>query len=253
MKHIILAIFWGFNLTHLYAQTQKQVIQENQLWLGYFNQTRLTDKWGLWADIHARATDDFVGAPSKFLFRAGLMYYLTDDLKLTNGYNFINHFPEEGHANISMPEHRMWQQLQLHTKYGKVRTMQWLRLEERWRRNIKNDSELAEGYRFDTRLRFNYMLNLPLSKKGIVPKTFFVAINNEIFVNLSRKIVYNTFDQNRFFAGISYQTGAHSNLQVGYMNVYQQLGAGSRYRSFDTIRLFYFQNLDVRKNASKNH
>jgi hypothetical protein len=97
------------------------------------------------------------------------------------------------------------------------------------------------------------MLNLPLSKKGIVPKTFFVAINNEIFVNLSRKIVYNTFDQNRFFAGLSYQTGAHSNLQLGYMNVYQQLGAGNRYRSFDTIRLFYFQNLDVRKNASKNH
>ena len=141
-----------------------------------------------------------------------------------------------------------WQQLQLHTKYGKIRTMQWLRLEERWRRNIKNDNELAAVYRFDTRLRFNYMLTIPLSKKGIVPKTFFVAVNDEIFVNFSRKVVYNTFDQNRFFTGLAYQTGAHSKLQLGYMNVYQQLGAGNRYQSAHTIRLFYFQNLDVRKN-----
>jgi len=96
------------------------------------------------------------------------------------------------------------------------------------------------------------MLNIPLSEKGIVPKTFFVAINGEIFVNLSKKVVYNTFDQNRFFAGLSYQTGVHSNIQLGFMRVYQQLGAGNRYRSTDAIRLFYFQNLDIRKNK-KTH
>ncbi len=248
MKKIYLSLIISVLGLVGYGQVTKEVKNSEQIWLGYFNQTRLSDKWGIWTDVHFRTTDGFVGEPSKFLFRTGLMYYLTDDFKLTNGYNFTNHFPEEGHANVSMPEHRIWQQLQLHTKYGKVRTMQWLRLEERWRRNIKNDNELAPGYRFDTRLRFNYMLNIPLSKKGIVANTFFVAINDEIFVNLSRKVVYNTFDQNRFFAGLAYQTSAHSNLQLGYMNVYQQLGAGNRYQNLHTIRLFYFQNLDTRKN-----
>lgn len=47
--------------------------------------------------------------------------------------------------------------------------------------------------------------------------------------------------------GLTYQTGAHSNHQFGYMNVYQQLGEGNRYQSAHTTRLFYFQNLDVRK------
>jgi hypothetical protein len=37
---------------------------------------------------------------------------------------------------------------------------------------------------------------------------------------------------------------------VGYMNLFQQLGAGNKYRSINAIRLFYFQNLDLRKKGS---
>lgn len=181
------------------AQPTKQVLVEEQTWLGYFNQTRLSNRWGLWFDGHFRATEHFVKEPSKLLLRPGLTYYATDDLKLTNGYAFINHFPELGHAGVSQPEHRLWQQVQLHTKYGKVRTMQWLRLEERFRRRIKNDDELGDGYAFDTRLRYSYLLNVPLSKKGIVPHAFSVVLTDEIFINLGSRIVYNKFDQNRLF------------------------------------------------------
>ncbi len=229
------------------AQATKQIHVEEQTWLGYFNQTRFSNRWGIWFDGHFRATEHFVKEPSKLLLRTGLTYYVTDDLKLTNGYTFVNHFPEQGHARISQPEHRIWQQIQLHTKYGKVRTMQWLRLEERFRRRIKNDDELGEGYAFDTRLRYNYLLNIPLSKKGIVPHTFSVVLNDEIFINLGPGIVYNKFDQNRLFAGLGYQLSDHSNLQVGYLNVTQQLAAGNTYRSIHAIRLFFFQNLDLRK------
>jgi hypothetical protein len=154
------------------------VQDEEQLWLGYFNQTRLTDKWGIWFDTHFRTTEHFIKEPSKFLGRLGVMYYINDDLKFTNAYNFVNHFPEEGHANVSHPEHRIWHQLQLHTKYGKVRTMQWIRLEERFRRKIKNDNELAYGYRFDERIRANMLINIRLSKKGIAPKTFSAILND---------------------------------------------------------------------------
>ena len=175
------------------------------------------------------------------------MYYLNDDLKLTNAYNYVNHFPEEAHANISQPEHRIWHQLQLHTKYGKIRTMQWIRLEERFRRKIKNESELAEGYRFDERIRANMLINIPLSKKGITEKTFSAIVNDEIFINLTKNNVYNPFDQNRFFVGVAYNINSHSNFQFGYMNVFQQQAAGYKYKNLNSIRLFFFQNLDLRK------
>jgi len=129
----------------IFAQTTRVVRDEEQLWVGYFNQTRLTDKWGIWFDTHFRTTEHFIKEPSKFLGRLGVMYYLNDDLKFTIAYNYVNHFPKEGHANVSQPEHRIWHQLQLHTKYGKVRTMQWIRFEERFRKKVKNDNELADG------------------------------------------------------------------------------------------------------------
>ena len=231
----------------MYGQATRQTSIEEQTWMAYFNQTRLTDKWGIWVDAHFRTNEHFITEPSKALMRVGITYYLTDDLKFTNGYAFINHFPEDGHANVSQPEHRIWHQLQLHTKYGQVRTMQWLRLEERFRRNIRNDNELAEGYRFDERIRYNFFLNVPLSKKGIVPKSFSAILNDEVMINLSNNNVYNTFDQNRFFVGLAYNFDTHSNLQIGFMNVYQQLGAGNRYKNINAIRIFFFQNLDFRK------
>ena len=36
-------------------------------------------------------------------------------------------------------------------------------------------------------------------------------------------------------------------LQVGYMNIFQQLAAGNKYRSNHVARVFYFHNLDLRK------
>ncbi len=249
MKKIIFILLISIISINLNAQTTRQTINEEQLWLGYFNQTRLSDKWGFWAEAQYRGTEHFVKEPSKGMFRAGLTYYLNDDMKLTNGYAFINHFPEEGHANISQPEHRLWQQLQYHSKFGAIRTMNWFRLEERFRHNIKNDNELADGYRFDLRLRSNFLLNIPLSKKGIAPKTFSAILNDEIFINFpnSNNSTYLPFDQNRFFVGLAYNLDSHSNIQFGYMNVFQQLSAGTKFRNVDAIRVFFFQNFDVRK------
>jgi hypothetical protein len=73
------------------------------------------------------------------------------------------------------------------------------------------------------------------------------VVNDEVHINFGKQIVNNYFDQNRFFLGLKYQTGEHSNLQVGYMNLFQQLAAGNKYRDINAFRFFFFQNLDLRK------
>jgi hypothetical protein len=47
-------------LTFIANAQNHQIIDEEQLWLGYFNKTRLTDEWRIWADIHYRGTEHFV-------------------------------------------------------------------------------------------------------------------------------------------------------------------------------------------------
>jgi hypothetical protein len=244
IRYFFLGILLFSFTASTYAQKQTQSIQ--QVWLAYNNQTRFSEKWGLWFDGHLRTKEDFVTGLSTAIARVGLTYYLNDNTKLTLGYAYVNAFPSDNHKEVSQPEHRPWQQIQWHTKYSKIRMMQWLRLEERYRRKIASDEELAEGYNFNWRLRYNFFIAAPLSKRAFAPGTFSFIFNDELHINAGKEIVYNTFDQNRLFVGFGFHTNAHDNLQFGYMNQYQQLAAGNKYKSVHVARVFYFHNLDLR-------
>jgi hypothetical protein len=228
----------------------RQTTSANQVWGGYFNQTRFSKRMGAWLDVQLRTKEDFVEHLSQFIFRPGITYYLSDAAKLTAGYAYIRHYPADNHSKVAQPEHRPWQQLQWHTRYAQLRTMQWLRLEERYRKNILNDSTLGNGYQFNFRLRYNFLLQVPLTTGAVGAGDFSFIVNDEIHINFGRQVLYNTFDQNRFFLGFAYHLNANDNLQFGYMNQYQQLSSGSRYRSVHAARIFYFHNLDLRKKNS---
>jgi hypothetical protein len=243
---MLLCIFSLLFNSNSFSQT-KQTETVQQTWFGYFNQTRFSNKWGTWTDIHLRTKEDFVSDLSQSILRFGLTYYLNDDTKLTVGYAYVSHYPADNHKNVTMPEHRPWQQIQWHSKYSKLRLMQWFRLEERFRRKILNDDELAEGYNFNFRIRYNFFSMFPLSKNKFQPKSLSFVVNDEVHINFGKQIVYNYFDQNRFFLGFAYHINKHDNLQVGYMNVFQQLAAGNKYKSIHVARVFYFHNLDLRK------
>jgi Protein of unknown function (DUF2490) len=246
IKRLVLFVAITFTATIANAQT-KQTESIQQVWLGYFNQTRFSNKWGMWVDLHLRTKEDFFNHLSQAIVRAGLTYYLNDDVKLTAGYAYVNIYPGDNHKYVSQPEQRPWQQIQWHTKYTKLRLMQWLRLEERYRRRILNDYELAPGYSFNYKLRYNFYAQFPLSKKSFQPKTLSFVVNDELHINFGKQIVNNYFDQNRFFLGFAYHVNKHDNLQFGYMNLFQQLAAGNRYKSIHAARIFYFHNLDLRK------
>jgi hypothetical protein len=230
-----------------FSFAQKKTNSVQQLWFSYNNQTRLAGKWGLWGDFQLRTKEDFFEDFSTAIARVGLMYYLTDNTKLTAGYAYVNYFPADAHPDISQPEHRPWQQVQWHNRFPKLHVMQWVRLEERFRRKIKDNDELAEGYDFNYRARYNLMLNFSFNKNPFSSKTISYTISNETHLNFGKEIVYNTFDQNRLFAGIHYHTTAHGYLQLGYMYLYQQLATGNKYRYIHAVRIGYSHNLDLPK------
>jgi hypothetical protein len=238
--------FFFFMATSGSAQT-KTVTSVQQVWTAYCNQSRFSHKWGAWLDLHVRTKEDFFNRFSQAIARAGLTYYLNDATKLTIGDSYVRHFPSDNHKKISQPEHRPWQQLQWHTSYPRLKTMQWVRLEERFRRKILNDSTLAKGNHFNFRVRYNFLLQVPLGNSKIKAGDFSFILNDEVHVNFGKQVVYNTFDQNRFFVGLAYHVNAHDNLQFGYMNVFQQLASGTDYRSTHAARVFYFHTIDWRK------
>ena len=100
---------------------------------------------------------------------------------------------------------------------------------------------------FNFKLRYNFLAQFPLGKKPFQPKTFALVLSDEVHINFRKQIVYNYFDQNRFFLGFVYQVNKQDNLQFGYMNLFQQLAAGNQYKSIQAARIFYFQDIDGRK------
>jgi hypothetical protein len=233
------------------AQTPaKQTTHVGQVWLGYFNQTRFSDRWGGWFDVHMRTQKEVVSGWSHLLVRTGLTYYFSENARFTAGYVYANLFPDDT-RHVSQPEHRPWQMFQWQTQYGRLRSRQTFRFEQRFRHRILNNDALADGYNFNYRLRYNLQFTYPLGKRGVEPGSLSVVASNEIFVNFGREIVYNYFDQNRFFVGLSYQTNATDNLQVGYMNLFQQQPSGNRYRNLHIFRVFFFHNLDWRRKSAE--
>lgn len=226
---------------------EKSTSSVQQVWGVYLNQTRFSANWGLWLDLQLRTKENFFEDFSQGIARAGLTYYVNDDVKLTLGYAYVHHFPATGHANISLPESRPWQQIQWHNNSKKIKMMQWFRLEQRFRRKMLNDDERGEGYNFNHRLRYNFFLLTPLSKKRYQPGTVSFIVNNEVHINFGKEIVYNYFDQNRFFVGANIHVNDHASFQLGYMNLFQQLPAGNKYRSIHVPRVTYVHNMDLRK------
>lgn len=228
-----------------FCLAQKETEYTEQTWFGYLNQTRLTSRSGIWLDLQFRLNDNFIKEPSVSILRGGYIFYLNDQNRLAAGYAYITQYASvDGAPNV--PEHRLWQQFQWFEKKSWLSTMQYVRLEERFRTKVVNN-ELTSDYNFNYRVRYAIALTIPLKGKPGDPNTPFVFVNNELMVNFGSEIVNNYFDQNRLFLGLGYQFTKNLNASIGYLNVFQQLPAAGTFRHVDAIRLFVFHNLDFRR------
>ena len=183
--------------------------------------------------------------PEKNIIEGGINYHpgkKNKISKLSLAYAYVTNYPDNP-DNVSIPELRPWQQYQINTtfgKNGKNGIMQWFRLEERFRRKTANDSMLAKGHNFNFRFRYNLFYDLPLGKK-LKNLSFFV--NNELYLNFGKKVVYNYFDQNHLNFGLKYQFKKFSdNIQISYQHVFQQLASGNNYKRADCLRILYIHN-----------
>ena len=82
------------------------------------------------------------------------------------------------------------------------------------------------------------------------PKLPRFVIADEVHIQFGQEIVFNTFNQNRIFVGISQRISPNVSFDFGYMHVYQQKNTGFQYDSNHTIRLFFYYTPDLRKRKS---
>ena len=126
--------------------------------------------------------------------------------------------------------------------------MQWVRAEQRFNHRVQGD-QLADGYGFNWRFRYNILLQVPFKGETVRPGVLNFALQNEAFINAGKQITYNYFDQNRFFVGLSYPFSKAFTVQAGYMNLFQQQAAGNAFVNNHTARLFLYHTLVLRRSS----
>lgn len=244
-KEILVGVFLvSFQL--LAQNNTRTFIHEEKVFFGYFNQTRLSNNFGLWFDFHHRTINNFIREPHQSIGRSALSYFVNDNFRIMAGYAFAyNH--SNSQSAVAKIEHRPWQQLFFKTHYGHIHSIQMLRLEERYLQVVKGN-KVTDDYTNVNRIRYSHLFMFPFDKNGIVPGSFFGILNNEVFINFGKNVRANVFDQNRFFVGVGYQFSKLTALHFGYMNIIQQLQNGFDFINSNCIRVFLFQSFDLRKN-----
>ncbi|KQM74852.1 hypothetical protein ASE74_02405 [Pedobacter sp. Leaf216] len=194
----------------LYAQTQKQ----NSGWFMFLNNTKFNEKWGLQFDVQLRSGDDWSHLRNT-LVRPAVQYFINDKHNVALGYlwqttdmNLI------GTSKNLFHEHRIFEQYIYTHKIKSVFASHRVRLEQRF---IGRSGEDV----FSQRFRYFLRLIQPLQKtQPTFTKGPFVALQNEVFLNLQNKDQINNsvFDQNRLYVAAGYRFSKKFDLEAGYMN-----------------------------------
>src|SRR5205085_7086158 len=84
-------------------------------------------------------------------------------------------------------------------------------------------------------IRFRYKLETHYS----ISSKFNVIAFDEIFINVGKKIINNTFDHNRLGLGLQFSLLKNLDLELTYINWFQELQSGSEYFKRDIVRLAF--------------
>jgi hypothetical protein len=228
-----------------HAQTEKNIDHQSILWTRYYNQLLLTEKWSLHSEFDNRL---FLKPMQENLYvmRIQGRYKINESLETGAGFAYFSvdtQLPEIN-PDYNTPEYRGQQDLTWKLKVNTVTLMQRFQLEERFIHNAKKE-ELLSGTTFFWRFRYRLQGDYAFWKKE---KQLLKAIlSDEIMFNFGKKIIKNTFDQNRIYAAIHYGLNSHLAFELGYLNSFQRRRNGIDYFNRDIIRFSIFHKIKIAK------
>jgi len=172
----------------------------------YYGQKKVAPQWSLWGEVQYR-TFDGLGDMEQLLLRTAVNRHLDDGrLVVSSGYGFVRSEPYAPGLGqrFTIDEHRVYQQLLVPQRLGRLALTHRVRFEQRW-----------VGGDFRTRGRYFLAAALPLNRQLIEPGAVYLALYNEIFLNTTG--VARTFDRNRLYGGLGVGIAPGLSIQLGLM------------------------------------
>ncbi len=204
MKALKIALFLS-GMLPIVAQGQNNSMGN---WLMYFGTNKVSDQFSIHTEVQYRNHTIEPVNIEQLLLRTGLNYHFNKSAFVTAGYGHISNYGwKDNIKGASATEHRIWQQFIVNNVLGRVKLEHRYRVEQRWITN-----SITTNYK--NRLRYRIMMFVPLNKSKIEPKTWFVGLYDEIFMNTEQTF----FDRNRLYGAIGYQLNKTTSFQAGMLH-----------------------------------
>lgn len=198
------------------GRSQAQTSNEFSMWGAWFHTQKFSEHWGGVFDAQFRSADEvkYLKHP---LLRPGVSYYFKKNKIATVGYLFTGTHRKTTTENTFRTEQRIWEQYIYTHKIQRTAMQHRFRLEQRFvERQGASDAFFAQRFRYFTRGI------VPMKKQPEFTQGPFVALQNEVFVNVQHKDRTNghVFDQNRAYLALGYRLSKAIDIETGYLNQY---------------------------------
>jgi hypothetical protein len=224
----------------------RQTSFRSELWNGLYTKYRIGEKLYFNGEYHLRTRDQLVNNLAQVYLRFGLSYLIDKSLEVTAGVATPLYWAPKEYELLDasfdkmVPQYRLWQQLLFVQSLSRAKVYHQIRTEQRWRRDWLVDSPFELTFRW----RYKLATYIPLNSMKLQKGTYFLSLNNEVFVQSGKTIIRNPFEENRTFLGMGYILNENIQFQGGYTFSFQQRPSGIDYVNRGLVRFSVYHNLD---------
>jgi Protein of unknown function (DUF2490) len=242
-KRAVLFFLWILGNSFVFAQTEKSIDHQSLMWTRYTLQIELSKKFAIVPEIDER----FFLKPVQqnlFLTRIQARYKIDENVVAGAGFAYFavnKQIPNVDLGHIA-PEYRFQQDVTIKQNFNKFGFNERYQIEERFitafdKNGTKTGTDFFMRYRFKLQAEYKFWEKKDQYLKAIV--------YDEVMFNSGKKIIYNTFDQNRIYAAVQYGFNPSLSLELGYLNSYQQRSNGTDYFDRDIIRVSFLKTIKI--------
>ena len=223
------------------ALSQDRISTTNQhAWYSYFGDHPVSKRWELHLEGQWRRHD--LGLKwQQLLLRPAVNFELNPSVVLTAGYGFVDTFRYGDYPTAyRFPEHRLFEQVLLKHKIGKLDLQHRYRLEQRFF-GVRSDPAIdrIDSSRYENRFRHLTRVNIPLT----ADKKVYIGTFDEFFINFGENVAANVFDQNRAYVALGLPVAKGTKIEIGYMLQIIQQRNGRVFEYNHTLQVNLFSNL----------
>ncbi len=202
---------------------------------------QLSNKWSASAELHLRNTF-FLQDWQQVVVRPFVHYFPSKNIDLSAGYSYIKNYQFSSFSTpVDAGEHNVFQQIIAKHKVAKIAIHHRVRFEERFMPVIINtpeSSHAANRRNYSSRFRYRILVAVPLEK--VIPNhdLKFIAFD-EAHLDFGKSLLPESFDQNRWFMGVSFRASENVKIRSGYQNIYLHRSTTNFYNQIWETSLTY--------------